>query len=46
MNVHAGVDKYTGLVHSEVASAVNELDLTPAAQLLQGDEEFVYADTG
>ena len=42
MKVHAGVDKDSGLIHSVVLMAANVHDLTPAAELLQGDEEEVY----
>ena len=44
MKVDAGGDKYTGLIHSVVVTAANVHDLTPAAELLRGDEEVVYAD--
>jgi IS5 family transposase len=46
MKVHAGVDKDSGLIHSVVVSAANVHDLTPAAELLHGDEKVVYADAG
>ena len=46
MKVHAGVDKDSGLIHSVVVTPANVHDLTPAAQLLHGDEEVVYADAG
>ena len=46
MKVHAGVDKDSGLIHSVVVTAANVHDLTPAADLLHGDEEVVYADAG
>ncbi|MBD1193442.1 IS5 family transposase [Vulcanococcus sp. Clear-D1] len=46
MNVHAGVDKDSGLIHSVVVTAANVHDLTPAAELLHGDEEVVYGDAG
>jgi len=44
MKVHAGVDKDSGLIHSVVVTAANVHDLTPAAELLHGDEELVYCD--
>jgi IS5 family transposase len=44
MKIHAGVDKDTGLIHSIVTTAANVHDLTPAAELLHGEEEVVYAD--
>jgi IS5 family transposase len=44
MKVHAGVDKDSGLIHSVVVTAANVHDLTPAAELLHGDEEVVYGD--
>jgi transposase, IS5 family len=46
MKIHAGVDKDSGLIHSVVTTAANVHDLTPAAELLQGEEEVVYADAG
>jgi IS5 family transposase len=46
MKVHAGVDKDSGLIHSVVVTAANVHDLTPAADLLHGDEEVVYGDAG
>lgn len=46
INDHAGVDKDSGLIHSVVATAANLHDITPAAELLHGDEELVYADAG
>ena len=44
MKVHAGVDKDSDLIHSVVTTAANML--TPAAELLHGDEHVVYADAG
>ncbi len=46
MKVHIGVDKDTGLIHSVETTAANVHDLTPAADLLHGEEEVVYADAG
>jgi transposase, IS5 family len=46
MKIHAGVDKDTGLIHSIVTTAANVHDLTPAAELLHGEEQVVYADAG
>jgi IS5 family transposase len=46
MKVHIGVDKDSGLIHSVVTTAANVHDLPPAAELLHGDEEVVYADAG
>jgi IS5 family transposase len=46
MKVHAGVDKDSGLIHSVVVTTANVLDLTPAADMLHGDEEVVYGDAG
>jgi IS5 family transposase len=37
-----GVDKDSGLFHSVVTTAANVHNLTPAAELLHGDEEEVY----
>jgi IS5 family transposase len=46
MKVYAGVDKDSGLIHSVVVSAANVHELTPAAELLHGDEDVVYGDAG
>ncbi len=46
MKVHIGVDKDSGLIHSVVTTAANVHDLTPAADLLHGDEQVVYGDAG
>ena len=46
LKVHAGVDKDSGLIHSIVVTAANVHDLTPAAELLHGEEEVVYGDAG
>jgi len=46
MKVHIGVDKDSGLILSVVATAANVHDLTPAAELLHGEETVVYADAG
>ena len=46
MKVHSGVDKDNGLIHSVETTAANIHDLTPAAELLHGDETVVYADAG
>jgi transposase, IS5 family len=46
MKVHIGVDKDSGLIHSVVTTSANVHDLTPAAELLHGDEEVVYGDAG
>jgi IS5 family transposase len=44
MKVHIGVDNDSGLIHSVVTTAAHVHDLTPAAELLHGDEEVVYGD--
>jgi IS5 family transposase len=46
MKVHAGVDNDTGLIRSVVTTAANVHDLTPAAELLHGEEQAVYANAG
>jgi IS5 family transposase len=38
MTVDIGVDKVSGLIHAVVTTAANVHDLTPAAELLHGDE--------
>ncbi|QNI69416.1 transposase [Cyanobium sp. NS01] len=40
------MDKDSGLIHSVGTTAANAHDLTPAAELLHGEEEVVYADAG
>ncbi len=44
MEVHLGVNKDSGLTHSVVTTAANVHDLTPAAELLHGEEEVVCGD--
>jgi IS5 family transposase len=46
MKVHIGVDKDSGLIHSVQTTTANVYDLTPAAELLHGEETVVYADAG
>ena len=46
MKVHIGVDSESGLIHSVETTAANVHDLTPAADLLHGEESVVYADAG
>jgi IS5 family transposase len=40
------VDKDNGLIHSMETTSANVHDLTPAADLLHGQETVVYADAG
>ena len=44
--MHIGVDKDSGLIHSVVTTSANVHDLTPAAELMHGDEDVVYGDIG
>ncbi|MCX5939342.1 MAG: transposase [Cyanobium sp. LacPavin_0920_WC12_MAG_62_9] len=46
IKVHIGVDKDSGLIHSVVSTAANVHDITPASELLHGDDEVVYGDSG
>jgi len=46
MNVHLGVDRESGLIHSLETTAANGHALTPAADLLHGEETVVDADAG
>jgi IS5 family transposase len=46
MMVHIGVDKDTGLIHLVENIAAKVCDLSPAAELLLGEEEVVYGDVG
>ena len=43
---HIGVDKDSGLVHHAVVTAANEHDVNVASELLTGEEESVYGDSG
>lgn len=43
---HIGVDKESGLVHTVKVTAANEHDVTVTSELLTGDEEKVYGDSG
>ena len=43
---HIGVDKDTGIVHDLVVTAANVHDVTMVPDLLTGDEEVVYGDSG
>lgn len=43
---HIGVDKESGLVHTVKVTAANEHDVTVTSELLIGDEEEVYGDSG
>ena len=43
---HIGVDKDTGLVHTLKTTAANVHDVTMTSELLSGDEETVYGDSG
>ena len=46
MKVHSDDDKDSGLIHSVVVNTAKAHDLTPAPELLHGDEEFVFGDGG
>jgi len=46
MKFHIGVDSDSGLIHSVETTPANVHDLTPAADLLHGEETVVYADAG
>ncbi len=43
---HIGVDKDTGLVHTLKVTSANVHDVTMTAELLSGEEETVYGDSG
>lgn len=43
---HIGVDKESGLVHTVKVTVANEHDVTVTSELLTGDEEEVYGDSG
>jgi IS5 family transposase len=46
MKDHNGVDAESGLVHSLVTTAANVHDVTQAQNLLHGEENAVFADSG
>jgi len=46
MKAHIGVDTDSGLVHTVVATAANEADVSVVDELLHGKEEVVHADAG
>ena len=43
---HVGADKESGLVHTVKVTAANGHDVTVTSELLTGDEEEVYGDSG
>ena len=43
---HIGVDKESGLVHTVKVTAANEHDVPVTSELLTGEEEEVYGDSG
>ncbi|MCM1364175.1 MAG: IS5 family transposase [Faecalibacterium sp.] len=43
---HIGVDKDTGLIHTVKVTSANEHDVTITSQLLHGEEDDVYGDSG
>ena len=43
---HIGVDSKSGLVHSLEVTAANVHDVTMTSELLSGEEEVVYGDSG
>jgi IS5 family transposase len=46
MKVHIGLDKDNELIHYIETTAANVHDLTPAVELLHGQETVVYVDVG
>jgi IS5 family transposase len=46
MKDHIGVDSQSGLIHPVETTAANVHDLTPASDLLHGEETVFYADAG
>ena len=43
---HIGVDEESGLVHTVKATPANEHDVTVMSELLHGEEERAYGDSG
>jgi len=46
MKVHIGVKSENGLIHSVETTYANVHELTPAADILLGEEKLVYRDAG
>jgi len=46
MKAHIGVDANTGVIHSLITTPANRHDVTQAGELLHGDEEYVFGDSG
>jgi IS5 family transposase len=46
MKAHIGVDADSGLVHTVTTTAANAHNITQGANLLQGKESDVFADSG
>ena len=45
MKCHAGVDAFSGLVHTITVTAANVHDITQAARLIREGDEFLYGDS-
>jgi IS5 family transposase len=46
MKAHAGVDAFSGYVHTITATAANVSDIVEASKLIREDDEVVYGDAG
>jgi len=46
MKAHIGVDIASGLVHTVVGTSANEADINIAGQLLHGEEDVAFGDSG
>ncbi|MHC1758347.1 MAG: IS5 family transposase [Negativicutes bacterium] len=46
MKAHIGVDAASGLTHTLVTTPAHVADIAKTTELLQGEEEIVYADAG
>lgn len=46
MKCHAGVDAWTGLVHTVEVTPANTHDITVTSKLIRPDDEVVYGDSG
>src|ERR1700752_4986476 len=46
MKARIGVDVASGVVHTVIGTAANEVDINQTAALLHGEEEAVFADAG
>lgn len=46
MKAHIGVDAASGIIHTLVTTSAQVADIVKTTELLNGEEELVYADAG